>query len=110
MELRRARGHHQRHYPQVPAGWSLWSDDAPGGGSPEQVGAYAGDHAERSTGTRAREYPAAGRALVKDVTVTAFDPYALLAEGRLGVLATIKADGRPQLSPVTPYYDREAGC
>ncbi len=37
-----------------------------------------------------------------------FDPRALLAEARLGVLATIKADGRPQLSPVTPYYDRAA--
>ncbi|MBB4705984.1 MULTISPECIES: PPOX class F420-dependent oxidoreductase [Sphaerisporangium] len=43
------------------------------------------------------------------MTATAFDPHALLAESRLGVLATIKKDGRPQLSPVTPYYDREAG-
>jgi PPOX class probable F420-dependent enzyme len=40
---------------------------------------------------------------------TGFDPHALLAESRLGVLATIKADGRPQLSPVTPFYDRDAG-
>jgi PPOX class probable F420-dependent enzyme len=40
---------------------------------------------------------------------TQFDPYALLAQSRLGVLATIKSDGRPQLSPVTPFYDREAG-
>jgi PPOX class probable F420-dependent enzyme len=40
---------------------------------------------------------------------TGFDLHALLAEARIGVLATIKADGRPQLSPVTPYYDREAG-
>lgn len=38
-----------------------------------------------------------------------FDPHDLVAEGRLGVLATIKSDGRPQLSPVTPYYDRSAG-
>lgn len=38
-----------------------------------------------------------------------FDPHSLLAESRLGVLATIKADGRPQLSPVTPFYDRLAG-
>lgn len=38
----------------------------------------------------------------------AFDPRALLAESRLGVLATIKADGRPQLSPVMPFYDQEA--
>jgi PPOX class probable F420-dependent enzyme len=41
--------------------------------------------------------------------VTAFDPRALLASSTLGVLATIKADGRPQLSPVTPFYDRAAG-
>ncbi|MBB5914057.1 PPOX class probable F420-dependent enzyme [Nocardia transvalensis] len=40
--------------------------------------------------------------------MTSFDPRSLLAESRLGVLATIKADGRPQLSPVTPYYDRDA--
>ena len=39
----------------------------------------------------------------------AFDPHALLAGARLGVLATLKADGRPQLSPVTPFYDRDAG-
>jgi PPOX class probable F420-dependent enzyme len=37
-----------------------------------------------------------------------FDPRTLLAESRLGVLATLKADGLPQLSPVTPYYDRPA--
>ena len=37
---------------------------------------------------------------------TPFDPRALLVEARLGVLATLKADGRPQLSPVTPSYDR----
>ncbi len=40
---------------------------------------------------------------------TTFDPHALLAESRLGVLATIKSDGRPQLSPVTPSYDRQTG-
>lgn len=38
-----------------------------------------------------------------------FDPHALLADARLGVLATIKASGVPQLSPVTPFYDRAAG-
>lgn len=38
-----------------------------------------------------------------------FDPHELLADGRLGILATIKSDGRPQLSPITPYYDRNAG-
>jgi PPOX class probable F420-dependent enzyme len=40
--------------------------------------------------------------------VSNFDPRALLAESRLGVLATIKASGLPQLSPVTPFYDRDA--
>ncbi|MCX5602111.1 PPOX class F420-dependent oxidoreductase [Streptomyces phaeochromogenes] len=43
------------------------------------------------------------------MTATPFDPRTLLAESRLGVLATIKSDGRPQLSPVMPFYDREAG-
>ncbi|MFK0290231.1 PPOX class F420-dependent oxidoreductase [Streptomyces sp. NPDC090442] len=42
------------------------------------------------------------------MTATPFDPRALLAESRLGVLATIKSDGRPQLSPVLPFYDRAA--
>lgn len=42
------------------------------------------------------------------MTATSFDPRTLLAESRLGVLATIKSNGRPQLSPVTPYYDRKA--
>ena len=37
-----------------------------------------------------------------------FDPRTLLAESRLGVLATIKSNGLPQLSPVTPFYDRDA--
>lgn len=39
------------------------------------------------------------------MTTTSFAPRALLAESRLGVLATLKSDGRPQLSPVQPYYD-----
>ncbi|MQA64107.1 MAG: TIGR03618 family F420-dependent PPOX class oxidoreductase [Actinophytocola sp.] len=43
------------------------------------------------------------------MTDTPFDPHALLARSQLGVLATIKSDGRPQLSPVTPSYDRDAG-
>jgi PPOX class probable F420-dependent enzyme len=43
------------------------------------------------------------------VTQPTFDPHALLAESRLGVLATIKANGLPQLSPVTPFYDRDDG-
>jgi PPOX class probable F420-dependent enzyme len=42
------------------------------------------------------------------MTTTEFDPRTLLAESRLGVLATIKSDGLPQLSPVTPFYDRDA--
>ena len=44
------------------------------------------------------------------MTATPFDPHTLLAESRLGVLATIKSDGLPQLSPVMPFYDREAGA
>lgn len=42
-------------------------------------------------------------------TAAEFDPHTLLADSRIGVLATIKSNGLPQLSPVTPYYDREAG-
>jgi PPOX class probable F420-dependent enzyme len=38
-----------------------------------------------------------------------FDMDELIAASRIGVLATIKRDGRPQLSPVQPYYDRAAG-
>jgi PPOX class probable F420-dependent enzyme len=37
-----------------------------------------------------------------------FDPRVLLSDSRIGVLATIKANGLPQLSPVTPFYDRQA--
>jgi PPOX class probable F420-dependent enzyme len=43
------------------------------------------------------------------VTATPFNPRILLAETRLGVLATIKSNGVPQLSPVTQFYDQEAG-
>ena len=39
----------------------------------------------------------------------ATDHRALLAESRLGVLATVKRDGLPQLSPVQPFYDDTAG-
>jgi PPOX class probable F420-dependent enzyme len=38
-----------------------------------------------------------------------FDLHELIAASRIGILATIKRDGRPQLSPVQPYYDRAAG-
>ena len=41
--------------------------------------------------------------------MTSDDHHALLAASRLGVLATIKASGLPQLSPVQPWYDRDAG-
>jgi PPOX class probable F420-dependent enzyme len=41
--------------------------------------------------------------------VTQAELHALIAGSSLGVLATLKADGRPQLSPVTPYYDVGAG-
>ncbi len=43
------------------------------------------------------------------MTATAFNPHTLMAESRLGVLATIKSNGLPQLSPVTPFYDEDAG-
>ncbi|ATE55494.1 pyridoxamine 5'-phosphate oxidase family protein [Actinosynnema pretiosum] len=42
------------------------------------------------------------------MTTTGFDPGDLLAHSSLGVLATLKADGTPQLSPVQPHCDREA--
>ena len=42
------------------------------------------------------------------MTDTAFDPRELLAGSKISVLATIKANGLPQLSPVTHYYDRDA--
>jgi PPOX class probable F420-dependent enzyme len=48
-------------------------------------------------------------AVAPDMTATRFDPRTLLAESRLGILATIKSNGLPQLSPVTPYYDQDAG-
>jgi PPOX class probable F420-dependent enzyme len=37
-----------------------------------------------------------------------FDPLSVLADARIGILATIKSDGRPQLSPITPTYDADA--
>ncbi|MCK9931203.1 PPOX class F420-dependent oxidoreductase [Frankia sp. Mgl5] len=43
------------------------------------------------------------------MTDSPFDPHALLAQSRLGVLATIRSDGRPQLSPVLPFYERQSG-
>jgi len=43
------------------------------------------------------------------MTAITFDPHTLIAESRLGVLATIKSNGLPQLSPVTAFYDQDAG-
>lgn len=42
-------------------------------------------------------------------SIESFDPRALLAESRLGVLATIRSSGLPQLSPVMPFYEPAAG-
>jgi PPOX class probable F420-dependent enzyme len=41
--------------------------------------------------------------------MTSEELHELLAATRIGVLATIKKDGRPQLSPVTHFYDRDRG-
>ncbi|CAM3671566.1 PPOX class F420-dependent oxidoreductase [Tsukamurella strandjordii] len=38
---------------------------------------------------------------------TEFDPRSLIATSRIGVLATIRASGMPQLSPVTTVYDAD---
>ncbi|RKT82969.1 PPOX class probable F420-dependent enzyme [Saccharopolyspora antimicrobica] len=43
------------------------------------------------------------------MTASAFNPHELLAASRLGVLATIKSNGMPQLSPVQPHYDQQSG-
>jgi PPOX class probable F420-dependent enzyme len=51
----------------------------------------------------------AGRVGLGMTADTAFDLHALLAGSRISVLATIKSDGRPQLSPVAHFYDRDAG-
>ncbi len=49
------------------------------------------------------------RSTGQNAVMTNFDPRTLLAESRLGVLATVKANGMPQLSPVTPFYDQHVG-
>jgi PPOX class probable F420-dependent enzyme len=54
------------------------------------------------------EYRVRGLGLRTDMTASSFNPRALLADARLGVLATIKSSGIPQLSPVTPFYDQAA--
>ena len=42
------------------------------------------------------------------MTESSFDPRDLIAETKLGILATIKSSGVPQLSPITAVYDRDA--
>lgn len=42
-----------------------------------------------------------------DMTETKYDPRALIADTKIGILATIRSSGVPQLSPVTSVYDRE---
>lgn len=37
-----------------------------------------------------------------------YDPRDLIANTTIGILATIKASGMPQLSPITSVYDRDA--
>lgn len=37
-----------------------------------------------------------------------FDPRDLIAATKIGILATLKSSGLPQLSPVTAVYDRDA--
>lgn len=46
--------------------------------------------------------------MILHMSAAPFNPRTLLAESQLGVLATIKSDGRPQLSPVMPFYDQKA--
>ena len=41
------------------------------------------------------------------MTDSEYDPRALIAGSRLGVLATIRSSGVPQMSPVTAVYDRD---
>lgn len=41
------------------------------------------------------------------MTESTFDPRGLIAGTKIGILATIKANGMPQLSPVTSVYDRD---
>lgn len=42
------------------------------------------------------------------MTESSFDPRDLIAETKLGILATIKSSVVPQLSPITAVYDRDA--
>lgn len=85
----------------------------PAGSRPSTGLGPVGPRREELTAEARQWPPPAGnsrraRDVAPDMATSSFDPRALLAESRLGVLATIKADGRPQLSPVMPFYDREA--
>ncbi|MFT4041720.1 MAG: PPOX class F420-dependent oxidoreductase [Gordonia sp. (in: high G+C Gram-positive bacteria)] len=42
------------------------------------------------------------------MTSSDFDPRTLIADTSLGILATIRSSGIPQLSPVTSVYDRDS--
>ncbi|AZG44596.1 PPOX class F420-dependent oxidoreductase [Gordonia insulae] len=42
------------------------------------------------------------------MTDAPYDPRSLIADSTLGILATIKSDGLPQMSPITAVYDRAA--
>ncbi len=46
--------------------------------------------------------------VVAHMTDSDFDPRSLIRSSSLGILATIKANGLPQLSPVTSVYDPDA--
>ncbi|QTI67304.1 PPOX class F420-dependent oxidoreductase [Gordonia polyisoprenivorans] len=49
-----------------------------------------------------------GTSMTTETAPEAFDPRTLIAESSIGILATIKANGIPQLSPVTVVYDDSA--
>ncbi|HEY5856918.1 MAG TPA: PPOX class F420-dependent oxidoreductase [Aldersonia sp.] len=42
------------------------------------------------------------------MTDSDYDPRALIAASKIGILATIRSNGVPQMSPVTAVYDRAA--
>lgn len=67
----------------------------------------AGDNPlPRSLWAFTAHYGLLGLVSISDMASEAFDPAQLLADSKLGVLATIRSTGIPQLSPVTPFYDR----
>ena len=52
--------------------------------------------------------PAGSDAVGTVMTDTTYDPRTLIADRNIGILATIRSSGVPQLSPVTSVYDRDA--